>query len=62
MRCQALDGRPFMQRAGFQVPRMGLSGELYTATEALHAAKQVLHLVKRTWNVRDRSDMARFDV
>ena len=62
MRCQAQDGTTHMQSAGFQVPRRALSGELYTASEALHAAKQVLHLVKRSWNEQDLSDLARFDV
>ena len=62
MRCQAQDGTTRLQRAGFQVPRRALTGEFYTASEALSAAKQVLHLVKRSWNERDLSDLARFDV
>ena len=62
MRCQAQDGTTHVHRRGFQVPRRALSGELYTASEALHAAKQVLHLVKKSWNERDLSGRARFDV
>ena len=62
MRCQAQDGKTHLQRAGFLVPRKALSGEFYTASEALYAAKQVLHLVKKSWNERDLSGMARFDV
>ena len=62
MRCQAQDGKTHLQRAGFQVPRRALSGEFYTASEALNAAKQVLHLVKKSWNEWDLSGMARFEV
>ena len=62
MRCTVQqDGTTQRLRAGFQVPRRALSGELYTASEAMHAAKQVLRLVKRSWNERDLSDLARFD-
>ena len=60
MRWQAQDGKTHLQRAGFLVPRKALSGELYTDEEALNAAKQVLRRVKRSWNERDLSDMARF--
>ena len=62
MRCQAQDGTTHLHRAGFLVPRMALSGEFYTASEALQAAMSVLHHVKRSWNQRDLSDRARFDV
>jgi hypothetical protein len=62
MRCQAQHGTMRTHMAGFQVPRRALSGELYTASEALQAAKQVLHLVKKRWNEQDLSDFARFDV
>ena len=51
-----------VERRGFQVPRRALSGEIYTESEALDGAKQVLHRVKKTWNERDTSDLARFDV
>ena len=51
-----------VERRGFQVPRRALSGEIYTDAEALDAAKQVLHRVKKAWNERDTSDLARFDV
>ena len=62
MRCKDADGKEHLQRAGFVVPRKALSGEFYTASEALNAAKQVLLLVKKRWNERDLSDRARFDV
>ena len=62
MRWQAQDGTTHIQRRGFLVPRRALSGDLYTASEALHAAEQVLQRVRRSWNDQDFSDRARFDV
>ena len=44
------------------MPRRALSGEFYTEEEALEAATQVLHRARKTWNERDRSDLARFKV
>ena len=62
IRCQTQDGKTHVQRAGFQVPRRALTGEFYTASEVLRAAKQVLHLAKKSWNERGLSGLARFDV
>ena len=62
MHCQAQDGTSRQHVAGFQVPRKALSGEIYTVSETLHASKQLLHRVKKIWNERDQSSLARFDV
>ena len=62
MRFIAQDGLPHLQRAGFQVPRRTLSGQFYTASEALQAAEQVLQRVKGSWNERDHSGLVRFAV
>ena len=62
MRFQAQDGSKRLGSAGFRVPRMDLSGQIYSASDALHAVRQVLHRVKMRWNERDCSDRARFDV
>ena len=61
-RYEGPDGCTRTLGAGFQVPRRSLSGEIYTALEALRAAEQVLLRVKKTWNEHDHSDRARFDL
>ena len=62
IRCRRQDGMTRMFSAGFRVPRMDSSGGTYSASDALHAARQALHRAKMCWNKRDVSGLARFDV
>ena len=56
------DGRCRAWSSGLAVPRRALSGEIYTSTEAEHAASQVLQRARRTWDRLDVSSLPRYDV
>ena len=62
MRYKRHCGKTCVVSSGFQVPRKDLNGEVFSSSDALDKAREVLHRVKRHWNELDMSGQERFDL